>query len=495
MLTNAPTAQRSTLAGELIFVLYAVGWLLVVLAATMLLPAAVDAAADHPDAVGFFLGAAVTLFFGIALILSCQAPHPKPQVRTAFLLTSASWVAVTFFGAVPFQLSELGLSFTDAVFETMSGITTTGSTVITGLDQAPPGVLLWRSLLHLLGGIGIVVISIVILPFLGIGGMQLFRTESSDRSAKLLPSMRALMGRLLQVYLGLVLACTVALNIAGMTFFDAFNHACATISTGGFSTRDASVGGFANAAVDWIIIVFMIAGALPMVRFVAILHGRPELFWKDSQIRLFLMFVSIATLVLTGWLALGLDRPPLEALRYAMFNAVSVMTTTGFATTDYQLWGAPAVALFLALTIVGGCTGSTTGGIKTFRFELLWLSARLYLASLFLPSRVALPRYESRRVDPEVINGVLSFVFFFMGAWGLFTVILGALGLDLVTAISGAATALANVGPGLGDTIGPAGNFKSLSDTVKWVLTLAMLLGRLEFFTLLVLLHPGFWRR
>jgi trk system potassium uptake protein TrkH len=205
--------------------------------------------------------------------------------------------------------------------------------------------------------------------------------------------------------------------------------------------------------------------------------------------------VLIATAVLTGWLMTALDRPLLEALRLAMFNVVSVMTTTGFATTDYQLWGAPAIALFLALTIVGGCTGSTAGGIKTFRFEILWLSARLYLTGLFLPSRVARPRYESRPVDAEVINGVLSFVFFFMGAWGLFTVVLGALGLDLVTAISGAATALANVGPGLGPIIGPAGNFQPLSDSVKWTLTLAMLLGRLEFFTLLVLLHPAFWRR
>lgn len=487
--------QRSLLMGELIFILYAVGWLLVVLAAAMLVPAAVDAAAEEADANGFFAAAGVTLFFGALLILSCRAPHPKPQVRTAFLLTTASWLAVTLFGSIPFQLVEADLSFTDAVFETMSGVTTTGSTVMAGLDDMSHGILLWRSLLHLLGGIGIVVISIVILPFLGVGGMQLFRTESSDRSAKLLPSMRGLMGRLLQVYLGLILACTVALNLAGMSFFDAFNHACATISTGGFSTRDSSVGAFANPAVDWIIILFMIAGALPMVRFVAILHGRPELFFKDRQIRLFLVFVLVATAVLTGWLMLGLHRPPLEALRLAMFNAVSVMTTTGFATTDYQLWGAPAIALFLALTIVGGCTGSTAGGLKTFRFELLWLSARLYLASLFLPSRVALPRYEGRRVDPEVINGVLSFVFFFMGAWGLFTVILGALGLDLVTAISGAATALANVGPGLGDIIGPAGNFRSLSDPVKWVLTLAMLLGRLEFFTILVLLHPAFWRR
>jgi trk system potassium uptake protein TrkH len=487
-------AQKA-IGGDLVLVLYAVGWLLVILALAMLVPAAVDAARGEPDWQAFLGSAGITLFFGALLVFACQGPHREPQVRTAFLLTSLTWLAVALFGSLPFQIGEANLSFTDAMFETMSGITTTGSTVMVGLERTPPGLLLWRSLLQLLGGIGIVLISIIILPFLRIGGMQLFRTESSDRSAKLLPSMRALMGRILGVYLGLVGACTVALDIAGMDFFEAFNHACATLSTGGFSTRDASVGGFANPAAEWLITLFMIAGSLPMVRFVAVLQGRADLFFRDSQIRLFLAFVLIATAVLTGWLVTALDRPLLEALRLAMFNVVSVMTTTGFATTDYQLWGAPAIALFLALTIVGGCTGSTAGGIKTFRFEILWLSARLYLTGLFLPSRVARPRYESRPVDAEVINGVLSFVFFFMGAWGLFTVVLGALGLDLVTAISGSATALANVGPGLGPIIGPAGNFQPLSDSVKWTLTLAMLLGRLEFFTLLVLLHPAFWRR
>jgi trk system potassium uptake protein len=492
---RASTLPQPALRGDVVLVLYAVGWLLVVLALAMLVPAAVDAARGEPEWRAFVGSGAITLFFGTLLVLSCQGPHREPQVRTAFLLTSLTWLAVALFGSLPFQMGEANLSFTDAVFETVSGITTTGSTVIVGLDQAPPGLLLWRSLLQLLGGIGIVLISVVMLPFLRIGGMQLFRSESSDRSAKLLPSMRALMGRILLVYLILLAACAVILDIVGMDFFDAFNHACAAISTGGFSTRDSSVGGFQLPAAEWVIILFMVAGALPMVRFVALAQGRSDLFLGDSQIRLFLSLVLVATALLTAWLAVALERPVHEALRLAMFNAVSVMTTTGFATADYQLWGAPAVALFLALTVVGGCTGSTAGGIKTFRFELLWLSARLYLTSLFLPSRVARPRYEGRPLDAEVINGVLSFVFLFMSSWGLFTVVLGALGLDLVTAISGAATALANVGPGLGPIIGPAGNFALLSDPVKWTLALAMLLGRLEFFTLLVLLHPTFWRR
>jgi trk system potassium uptake protein TrkH len=283
--------------------------------------------------------------------------------------------------------------------------------------------------------------------------------------------------------------------IVGFTPFDAVNHAFATLATGGFSTRDGSVGAFENPAAEWIITFFMAAAALPFMRYVAVLNGRPGLLLRDSQVRTFIGILGVSILGLAAWLTLGLGRPWLDSLRAAAFNATSVITTAGFASEDYTLWGAGAIAFFLALSIVGGCTGSTTGGIKIFRFEILWISARLYVMSLFLPSRVSRPRYAGRVVDTEIILAVLSFAFFFMGAWGLTTVLLGALGADLVTAISASAAALANVGPGLGQLIGPAGNFQPLTDPMKWVLSTAMLLGRLEFFTVLVLLHPDFWRR
>ncbi|MDF1584959.1 TrkH family potassium uptake protein [Marinimicrococcus flavescens] len=489
----ARAAGRGLLGIETVLV--AIGWLLVVLALSMLLPMIADLFQDHPDWTGFLASSGISLFSGVALLLACRRDSGPLDLRAAFLLTTLTWVAVAAFGSLPFQLGAVDLSLTDAVFETVSGLTTTGSTVMTGLDTAPRGILLWRSILQLLGGIGIVVVALVMLPFLRVGGMQLFRTESSDRSEKLLPHTGAMVSRLLTVYLGLALLCILALRACGLSLFDAVNHAFTAVSTGGFGTRDASIGAFANPAAEWVLVLFMFLGALPFMRYVAVLQGRPDMFWNDSQIRLLLGICAVAALALALWLVLARDRSLLDALRAAAFTVVSVITTTGFATEDYQLWGAPPIAVVLALTIMGGCTGSTAGGIKMFRFEILWISATLYVQSLILPSRVTRPHYAGRPVDSEIIVAVLSFAFFFMGTWGLFSVVLGALGLDLITAITAAATALANVGPGLGGIIGPAGNFLPLSDPVKWVLTLAMLMGRLEFFTILVLLHPAFWRR
>jgi trk system potassium uptake protein TrkH len=476
-------------------VLFVIGWELVLLGLAMLVPLFADLVEGNRDWRGFLAGAATTLFFGVLLILTNRRPAFALQLRSVFLLTATSWVAIALCGALPLQLGVAELSLTDAVFETMSGITTTGSTVLVGLDTAPTGLVLWRALLQAMGGVGIIVMAIVFLPFLRVGGMQLFRTESSDRSEKLFPSTAAMVRRILAVYLLLVIACAVALRLCGLSLFDAVIHAFTTISTGGFSTRDSSVAGFANPAAEWVIVLFMLMGGLPFLRLIALLQGRPQLFLRDSQIRLYLLVALAATALLALWLILHDQREWHAALRAAAFNAVSVMTTTGFATEDYIRWGEPAVALFLALTIVGGCTGSTAGGIKMFRFEILWTSAQLYLSSLFLPNRVARPRYAGKPLDNEIIVAVLSFVFFFIGSWGVLTVALGAIGLDLVTAVSGAATALANVGPGLGERIGPAGNFASLPDAAKWLLTFAMLLGRLEFFTVLVLFHPAFWRR
>jgi trk system potassium uptake protein TrkH len=472
-----------------------IGWELVLLGLAMLAPMLADLVEGNRDWRGFLAGAATTLFFGVLLILTNRRPAFELQLRAVFVLTSMSWVAIALFAALPLQLGVAELSLTDAVFEAMSGITTTGSTVLVGLDTAPTGLLLWRALLQAMGGVGIIVMAIVFLPFLRVGGMQLFRTESSDRTEKLFPNTAAMVRRILAVYLLLVTACATALRLCGLSLFDAVTHAFTTISTGGFSTRDSSIGGFASPAAEWVIVLFMLVGGLPFLRLIALLQGRPHLFLRDSQIRLYLIVALAATTLLTLWLMIHGQREWHAALRAAAFNAVSVMTTTGFATEDYIRWGEPAVALFLALTIVGGCTGSTAGGIKMFRFEILWTAAQLYLSSLFLPNRVARPRYAGKPLDNEIIIAVLSFVFFFIGSWGLLTVALGAMGLDLVTAVSGAATAIANVGPGLGETIGPAGNFASLPDAAKWLLTFAMLLGRLEFFTVLVLFHPAFWRR
>ena len=460
----------------------------------MLVPMAVDFAADNPDWQGFLGAALLTGFAGVLLILSTRRTREEIPLKGAFVLTTMSWVAISIFGALPMQLGIYRLGFTDAVFETVSGLTTTGSTIVTGLDQAPPGFLLWRSLLQWLGGIGIIVMALVMLPFLRVGGMQLFRTESSDRTEKLLPSMAEIVRRIVYIYVALTALCAFFYFVFGMSFFDAVNHAMTTLATGGFSTHDASMGYFKNPGIHWTATFFMAAAALPFTRYVALTRNRPGLFFQDEQIRLFVAFCLGVAGVLALWLVAVKDWRTLDALRACLFNVVSVVTTTGFASEDYSVWGEPAVALFLAITVVGGCTGSTAGGIKMFRLEIIWRWAASYLRGLFLPHAINRAHYGGKPLDQDTMLAVLSFAFVFIGSWGAFTVILGGFGLDLITAVSSAATALANVGPGLGEIVGPAGNFQTLPDTAKWTLTFAMLLGRLEFFTVLVLLHPGFWR-
>jgi trk system potassium uptake protein TrkH len=461
----------------------------------MLPPLLVDLHDNNPDWIAFLAAGGGTVFCGGLLVLANRRAAVELDIKSAFLLTTLSWMTVALFAALPLHLSTYRLSVTDALFEAMSGITTTGSTVIVGLDAAPRGLLLWRATLQALGGVGIIVMAILLLPFLRVGGMQLFRTEFTDRSAKPFPQTAALVGRIIAIYVTLLLLCALALSAAGLDGFDAITHAFTAVSTGGFSTRDASVGGFANPAAEWIIVVFMVIGGLPFLRMAMLLQGRPGAFLGDSQIRVFLLLVTLVVAVLALWLVVGQGRPLAAALRAAAFNGIAVITGTGYGSEDYTAWGEPVVAMMLAVMIIGGCTGSTTGGIKIFRLEILWTATVMYITGLFLPSRVARPRYAGRPIDNEIIVAVLSFVFLFIGAWGVFSVFLGALGLDLVTAISAAATALANVGPGLGHIVGPAGNFKPLPDAAKWLLTLAMLLGRLEFFTVLVLFHPAFWRR
>ena len=475
-------------------ILFVIGCQLCLLAAAMLVPMTVDYFADSADWQGFLGAAIITGFVGVLLILSTRQMRDLLPLKGAFVLTTSSWCAIAMFGALPLQMGIFHLSFTDAVFEAVSGLTTTGSTVVSGLDQAPPGFLVWRSLLQWLGGIGIIVTALVMLPFLRVGGMQLFRTENSDRTEKLLPNMKFIVRDIVLVYLGLSVACASMYWLLGMSPFDAINHAMTTLSTGGYSTHDASFGYFKSDAMEWTAVLFMLAGALPFSRYVAVVIGRPRLFWQDEQIRLLVGFLATVTLFSAAWLVLTKDFTPHDAVRASAFNLTSVVTTTGYASEDYSAWGPTAVALFLAVTVVGGCTGSTSGGIKMFRLAILWRWASNYLRTLFLPHAVTRATFDGKAVEPDVMLAVLSFAFVFIGSWGLFTVLLGALGLDLVTAVSASATALANVGPGLGEVVGPAGNFQTLSATAKWLLAFAMLLGRLEFFTLLVLLHPAFWR-
>lgn len=476
-------------------ILFICGILMATLALAMLVPAAVDAMVGNPDWQVFATSAAVTLFIGVSLILTNRTRGGALSLRQGFVLTTAAWIVIAAFGALPFAFSDLELTYTNAFFEAMSGITTTGSTVIGGLDYVAPGILLWRGLLQWLGGIGIIVMAVAVLPMLQVGGMQLFRMESSDKSEKVMPRATEIASGIGLIYLALTAICATAYLVAGMTAFEAIIHAMTTISTGGYSTSDASIGYFGSMTIDWIAVVFMILGGMPFVLYLKAVRGDPAALWRDSQVRWFLSIVVIAVAMLAVYQTWRNGVPPLEAIRSSAFNAVSVVTTTGYATQDFGLWGSFAVPTFFFLIFIGGCAGSTSGAIKIFRFQVLYETARTQARRLVQPHGVFIAYYNGKPIPDPLAESVMSFFFMFMLCFGLLALGLGLVGLDFLTAVSGAATAIANVGPGLGDIIGPAGNFYSLPDQAKWLLSAGMLLGRLELFTVLVLFAPSFWRR
>jgi trk system potassium uptake protein TrkH len=472
-----------------------IGILLIILAVFMAPPMIADVAVGHPDWQVFLAAGCVTLFTGVSLVLMNRTPDfGELTGRQAFLLTTLVWIALTMFAAMPLAFSDLGLSPAEAIFEAMSGITTTGSTVIVDLDHAPPGILLWRAILQWLGGIGIIVMSLAILPILSVGGMQLVRAESSDLSEKILPRAAQIASAISLIYLGLTLLCASLYWWAGMTPFEAAAHAMSTIATGGFSTTDASFGAFQSPTMEWIAIIFMISGALPFVLYIQATNGHVMALLRDAQVRWFLGIISVACFLIALWLVQTDGMPLPEAFRQSAFATTSLITGTGYASADYGLWGSfPVAALFFVMCI-GGCTGSTTGGIKIFRFTVLNAVARNQIARLIRPHGVFVPTFNGRPLPEAAAIAVMAFVFMFALSFSVFAIALSALGLDYLTAMSGALTALANVGPGLGDVIGPTGNFASLPDSAKWLLSAAMLLGRLELFTVLILFAPSFWR-
>jgi trk system potassium uptake protein TrkH len=477
-------------------VFFIVGLLLTFLAVAMCVPAAVDLATEHPDWQVFLGAAGITLFIGVSMMLATRTVRgAKLGLRQAFVLTTLSWVAIAAFGALPFAFSELDMSTADAFFESMSGVTTTGATVIDNLDAAPPGILLWRALLQWLGGVGIIVMALAVLPMLSVGGMQLFVTEAFDTPDKVLPRAAQLAGGIGSLYLGLTFVCAVALWLAGMDGFDAVAHAMTTIATGGYSTKDASVGYFNTPAIDWIITVGMIVGSLPFVHYLRIARGDTRSILRDSQVRWFLSIVVICVALVAVWILTQIGLGTHDALRYAAFNVVSVITGTGYATTDFGAWGGFVTTMMLILMFVGGCAGSTTCGIKIFRFQVLYATAKVQLARLLRPHGVFIPYYNRKPIPEAVSEAVMGFFFLYILCFGLVAMALAAMGLDFITALSGSATAISNVGPGLGPIIGPAGNFDPLPDAAKWLLCFAMLLGRLELFTVLVLITPTFWRK
>lgn len=475
-------------------VLYTLGALIVMLAGGMLLPTFTDLVMGNPDWQTFLIATFLTGMIGGMLLLANRDSGDALNLRQAFLVTTLAWAVMPGFAALPLAFSELDLSYTDAYFEAMSGITTTGSTVISGLDHTPPGILLWRALLQWFGGIGIVVMAVAVLPMLQVGGMQVFRVESFETVEKILPRAAQISVAMSGLYVAFTALCALLYFIAGMTPFEAIAHAMTAISTGGFSTSDSSMGYFDSYAIDMITLVFMIIGSMPFLLFLQVLRGRPLALWRDEQTRGFLYLVAFLCFTVTFWLVIWKDFTLAEAFRYGSFNIISVLTGTGYASTDYGQWGAFSATLFFFVMFIGGCAGSTSCGIKIFRFQVLLKSMRSWIERTIQPNGVFVARYNGRPIPADVRGSVLSFLVLFMVIFLVLSIGVAATGTDWETALSAVGTAMANVGPGIGDVVGPAGNFSSLTDTAKWLLSFGMLIGRLELFAVLVLFSPAFWR-
>lgn len=470
-----------------------VGILLTTLGLAMIVPGLVDLFLGAEGAYVFFGSAVVTVFIGTSLALASWGYRGDLSIQQAFLLIVLTWVITVTFAALPFAFADLGLSYTDAFFEAMSGLTTTGSTVMTGLDDAPEGILLWRGLLQWLGGIGIIVMAISILPMLQIGGMQLFRIDS-DPSDPLLPQATKIAGSITLAYVGASMLCGVCYWFAGMEPFDSVVHAMTTVATGGFSTSDQSIGVYQSSAIETVSIIFMLAGSLPFVLYIQAFKGQFLPFLRDTQVRWFFATVIFLVLMVTFYqYGNGLDSFG-AAFRNSAFNVVSIMTGTGYATTDYGLWGGFAVVAFFCIMFIGGCAGSTSCGIKIFRFQVIFQAMLVQIARLTHPHGVFTPTFNRRPIDDAVVASVASFFFVFFLSFAILALSLSMLGLDTLTAFSAAGTAIANVGPGLGEVVGPAGTFAPLPDSAKWLMSAGMLLGRLELFAIIVIFTPTFWR-
>ncbi len=474
-------------------VLYVIGLFLIALAKLMLLPVLYDLFTGQPDIWSFIRASAATSAVGFFLTVTCRATDFNLKSRHIFLITNSCWLSLTFFAALPLWF-KLDISYTDAFFETMSGVTTTGSTVLTGLDAMHRDVLLWRSTLQWLGGIGFIVTAVAVLPFLKVGAMRLFQSESSDWSEKAMPRSGSIAKSVLIIYCSLTAFCAYLYFLGGMTGFEAINHAMTTLSTGGYSTSDSSMGHFDSFFIIWTSTIFMILGGLPFVLFLRCMKGDFDSLWRDTQVQTFVCFLILLWVGFSLWLWNHSDYSFWESLTLVAFNTTSTITTTGYALGDYSLWGGFAVILFFFLTFVGGCSGSTAGGIKVFRFQIGAKLLNIQLKQLVHPRAFFVQTYNGQQIDSAILRSLVGFCFFFALLITAITLLLSLLGLDPITSLSGAVTAVANVGPGLGEIIGPAGNFSSLPDSAKWLLSLGMLMGRLEVITVLVLFTPTFWK-
>ena len=476
-------------------VFFAIGILLIILGAFMLIPFIVEFIYGEENST-FLSSSALTTFIGILLILTNLEENRKLNLQQAFLLTTLSWLSIAVFGSIPFMFSDLNLSIVDSFFESMSGITTTGSTIIVNLESTPKSILIWRAILQWLGGIGVIVMAITILPLLNVGGMQLFKKDQvSYASEKILPKTREVTLVISIIYLVLTFTCGVAYWFVGMNLFDSIAHSMTTIATGGFSTHSDSIGYFQNPKIEIISIIFIILGSLPFIAYIKFFKGEKKIFLKDSQIRGLLNILIISILLMIIYLMFDNKTYDfLDNLRISTFNVVSILSGTGYVTSDFSSWGKFPLIFFLFLMFIGGCAGSTTCGIKIFRFQILGRFIISQIKKLVYPHGIFPIKYNNEIISNTFIYSIITFVFLYFFIFFILAALLSINGLDFVTSISGSASAISNVGPGLGDIIGPDGNFSDLPNFSKLSLSLGMLLGRLELFAVLVLFFPSFWK-
>ena len=472
-------------------VFFTLGILQIILGIFMFIPIITQFFYQEIDS-SFFGASIVTIIFGTLFFLSNLDHENKLNLQQAFLLTALSWLSVAIFGSLPFFFSNLDFSFTNAFFESMSGITTTGSTVIVNLENMPKSILLWRAILQWLGGIGIIIMAITLMPIMNVGGMQLFKISSNDSSEKVLPKSKEIALRLIFIYSGLTMMCALTYYGFGMNFFDSITHSMTTLATGGFSNYNESIGFFDSLAIETSAMIFIILGSLPFITYIKFINGNKNIFFSDTQIKTFFKIIFISILILSIYLVF--NNSSSYNIRSIFFNVISILTGTGYVNAQFDNWGGFSLLIFLSLMFIGGCAGSTTCGVKIFRFQILYLFIINQLKKIIYPKGVFIIKYNQSSIDEKFISSIISFIFFYFVIFFILTALLSLTGLDFITAISGAATSISNVGPGLGPEIGPNGNFSSLPDVSKWILSLGMILGRLELFAILVLFLPSFWR-
>ena len=474
-------------------VFFTLGILQIILGISMLIPILTQIIYSELDS--SFIGAAIiSIIFGVLFFLSNLNHDKKLNLQQAFLLTALSWLTIAIFGSLPFIFSNLELSITDSFFESMSGITTTGSTIISNLQEAPRSILLWRAMLQWLGGIGIIVMAITLMPIMNVGGMQLFKISSNDSSEKLLPKSKEVALRLIYVYLTLTTFCALTYRIFGMSIFDSITHSMTTIATGGFSNYNESIGHFNSISIEISSMIFIILGSLPFIAYIKFLNGDKKIFFLDTQIKSFIKIIIFSVILLSLYMLFYISNFSFINLRPIFFNVISILTGTGYVTGEFDVWGSFPLVFFLMLMFIGGCAGSTTCGIKIFRIQILYVFVVNQLKKIIYPKGIFLIKYDKNTIDDKFMASIISFIFLYLVIFFLLTALLTLSGLDFVTSISGAATSISNVGPGLGSTIGPSGNFANLPEFSKWILSFGMILGRLELFAILVLFLPSFWK-